>query len=266
MDAPLIEFRNLRKAFDANVVLDGVNLTVEQGMVTTIIGRSGVGKSVLLKHVVGLLTPDGGEILFHGQNVLDLSRAERKALKAKFAYMFQSMALFDSMTVFENIALPLKEKFHLPKAALRERVREKMRQLDLRDIENLYPSQLSGGMRRRVALARALITNPEIVLFDEPTTGLDPVRKNAVLRMINRYQREFGFTAVMVSHDIPEVFSISQKVAMLENGKILFAGTHEEILACADPVVRRFIRGEEEETLDDSDWGTNHFGVMRGFP
>ncbi|MCX8038090.1 MAG: ATP-binding cassette domain-containing protein [Candidatus Sumerlaeia bacterium] len=243
---PLIEFRNLRKSFGSQVVLDGVTLGIEQGKVTTIIGRSGVGKSVLLKHVVGLLTPDSGEVLYRGKNLFQMSRKERKALKSQFSYMFQSLALFDSMTVGENIALPLKEKTRLSKAEIRERVLAQMKQLELENIEDKYPSQLSGGMRKRVALARALITQPEIVLFDEPTTGLDPVRRAAVHNMIARYQGELGFTAIIVSHDIPEVFRISQKVAMLEKGRIMFEGTGNDILLCPDPVVRRFIEGDEE--------------------
>jgi len=248
MGEPLIQFCNVHKSFDSQVVLDGINLAIEEGLVTSIIGRSGVGKSVLLKHVVGLLEPDEGEILFHNQNVLTMRRSQQRQLKRKFSYMFQNAALFDSMTVYENIALPLEEKTKLPKAEIRKRVLAKMEQLELGDIPAKYPSQLSGGMRKRVALARALITNPEIILFDEPTTGLDPVRKTAVHSMISRYQREFGFTAVVVSHDIPDVFYISQKVAMLENGKIVFEGTREEIETCSDPVVQRFIRGEADTT------------------
>jgi phospholipid/cholesterol/gamma-HCH transport system ATP-binding protein len=242
---PLIQFRSVRKAFGNQTVLDGVDLTIEQGVVTTIIGRSGVGKSVLLKHVVGLLRPDGGEILYRGDNLLTLSRSGRRSLKSKISYMFQNMALFDSMTVFENIALPLEEKTRLSKGEIRKRVFERIVQLDLGDFPDKYPAQLSGGMRKRVALARALITAPEIILFDEPTTGLDPIRKNAVFSMIARYQREFGFTAVVVSHDIPDVFQISQKVAMLEEGRIIFDGTREEVLSSRNPLVRQFIEGQE---------------------
>jgi len=245
MSEPLIRFRNIRKSFDSQRVLDGINLAIEQGVVTTVIGRSGVGKSVLLKLVVGLLVPDEGEILYGDKNLLEMSGKERRSLKRKFSYMFQNTALFDSMTVFGNIALPLEEKTKLSGEAIREKVLEKMRLLELYDAEDKYPAQLSGGMRKRLALARALITDPEIILFDEPTTGLDPVRKAAVHNMIARYQRELGFTAVVVSHDIPDVFAISQKVAMLENGKILFEGTHAEIENCPDLVVQRFIRGEE---------------------
>jgi phospholipid/cholesterol/gamma-HCH transport system ATP-binding protein len=246
MNGPLIRFREIRKSFDSHVVLDGINLSIEKGMVTAIIGRSGVGKSVLLKLVVGLLVPDGGEILYNGENLLNMHPADRKRLKRKFSYLFQSMALFDSMTVFENIALPLEEKTQMSKADIRTKVLAKMAQLELHDVTEKYPSQLSGGMRKRVALARALITDPEIILFDEPATGLDPVRKTTVHNMISRYQKEFGFTAIVVSHDIPDVFTISQKVAMLDQGKILFEGTHDQIRNSPDPIVQQFIQGAEE--------------------
>jgi len=245
MPEPLIELKNVRKAFGEQVVLDGVDLRVEQDLVTTIIGRSGIGKSVLLKLVIGLLAPDGGEILYRGADVRNLSRAERRQFKREVSYMFQNLALFDSMTVYENVALPLEEKTRLSKAAIRERVMARLEQLDLHDVTPKYPSALSGGMRKRVALARALITEPRIVLFDEPTTGLDPIRKGEVHRMIARYQKAFDFTALIVSHDIPEVFGISQRVAMLENGRILFSGTAEAIVASEDPAVRRFIEGGE---------------------
>lgn len=246
MGKTLISLNNVFKAFDGLKVLDGVDLTIEEGVVTTIIGRSGVGKSVLLKHIIGLLEPDRGEILYQGTSLARLSSTQRRALKRKLSYMFQNMALFDSLTVYENIALPLEEKSRLARSAIRARVMAKIDQLDLTGFDGKYPSQLSGGMRKRVALARALITEPEIVLFDEPTTGLDPVRRNAVHAMISRYQSRFGFTAVVVSHDIPEVFGISQKVAMLENGRIVFEGTSEEIRNCSQAEVQRFIQGIED--------------------
>ena len=243
MPETLIEFRNVRKAFDGQKVLNGVDLDIEKGVVTTIIGRSGIGKSVLLKHVVGLLEPDSGEILYCGENMLEMSRLARKALKGKISYMFQQMALFDSLTVFENIALPLEERSRLSRREIYSRVMNEVKLLEIGKAVDRYPSQLSGGMRKRVALARALITEPEIVLFDEPTTGLDPIRKNTVHDMIAHYQREFGFTAVVVSHEIPDVFAISHRVAMLENGLIKFVGTPEAIQTSQDPVVRNFLEG-----------------------
>lgn len=244
-NSPLIEMKNVHKAFGSNRVLDGVNLRIHRGQITSIIGKSGVGKSVLLKHLIGLLTQDSGDILFEGRSLSQMNRKERAALKRKFSYMFQGSALFDSMNVFDNISLPLREKSNLEREAIRERVHEKMRQLDLPEIDHEYPSQLSGGMKKRVALARALVTNPEIVLFDEPTTGLDPIRKNAVHSMISDYQQRFGFTGVIVSHEIPDIFYISQRIAMLEDGKIFFEGTPEEIQGSEDAVVQQFLQGLE---------------------
>lgn len=246
MDTPLIEFKNVHKRFGTNRVLDGADLCIYEGQVTSIIGKSGVGKSVLLKHIIGLMTHDKGEILFEGKSLGQMSRQERRDLKKKFSYMFQGTALFDSMTVFENVALPLSEKSRLTKNEIRQRVDAIMTKLELVNIDGKYPSQLSGGMKKRVALARALITNPRIVLFDEPTTGLDPIRKNAVHRMISNYQKKFGFTGVIVSHEIPDIFFISQRIAMLDQGRILFQGTSEDIQNVSDPVVQGFIRGEEE--------------------
>jgi phospholipid/cholesterol/gamma-HCH transport system ATP-binding protein len=245
MGEPLIEFKNTTKRFGDNIVLDGIDLSVYKGEITSIIGKSGTGKSVLLKHIIGLLEPDSGEVFFEGKSLAGMRNAERRALKRKFSYLFQETALFDFLTVYENIALPLKETTSLPDSEIQRRVRDKMHQLDLREIDLSYPSQLSGGMKKRVALARALVTDPEIVLFDEPTTGLDPIRKNAVHSMIANYQKRFGFTGIIVSHEIPDVFFISQRVAMIEDGKILFQGTPEEIQRETTPVVKNFIQGLE---------------------
>jgi phospholipid/cholesterol/gamma-HCH transport system ATP-binding protein len=245
MQQPLIQFKNVEKSFGSLTVLKDANFSIQQGEVTTIIGKSGEGKSVLLKHIIGLIEPDSGEILFKGRPISRMRKEERRVLKKKFSYMFQNNALFDSMTIFENIALPLKEGTRTSDEIIRKRVLERMQQLDLKGIEDKYPSQISGGMKKRVALARALITNPEIVLFDEPTTGLDPIRKNAVHGMISDYQKRFGFTGIVVSHEIPDIFYISQRVAMLQSGRIFFEGTPEELQVTDDPVVKQFIRGLE---------------------
>lgn len=245
MEEPLIEFKNVQKRFGQQVILDDANLSINKGEITSIIGKSGVGKTVLLKHIIGLIEPDQGQILYHGKVLSKMTKDEKKALKKRFSYMFQGTALFDSLTVYDNIALPLKEKNLLPDAEIRKLVLNKMAQLDIREIEIKYPSQLSGGMKKRVALARALVTDPEIVLFDEPTTGLDPIRKNAVHSMISDYQQKFGFTGIIVSHEIPDIFYISQKLAMIDDGKIIFQGTPEEIREDPSPVVRGFIRGVE---------------------
>jgi phospholipid/cholesterol/gamma-HCH transport system ATP-binding protein len=245
MNQPLIQFENVYKRFGANQVLNGANLDIFQGEITTVIGKSGMGKSVLLKHIIGLLEPDAGRILFQGRSLSEMKRAEIDSLKAKLSYMFQDTALFDSMSVYENVALPLKEATSLPKGEIRTRVWNKMKLFDLEGIDEKYPIQLSGGMKKRVALARALVTEPEIVLFDEPTTGLDPIRKSAVHSMISDYQRRLGFTGVVISHDIPDIFYISQRVAMLDEGLIRFQGSPEEIQQATDEVVQQFIQGLE---------------------
>jgi phospholipid/cholesterol/gamma-HCH transport system ATP-binding protein len=244
MSEPLIQFDRVFKRFGDNVVLDGVDLSIYEGEVTAIIGKSGIGKSVLLKHIIGLIAPDAGEILFKGQAINAMSSAARRSVKLKFSYMFQGTALFDSMTVYDNVALPLKEKHRLPMREIQTRVREKLARMDLVDVEKKYPSQLSGGMKKRVAMARALVTDPAIVLFDEPTTGLDPIRKRAAHSMISEYQRTFGFTGVMVSHDIPDVFHISQRIAMLDSGRTIFQGSPQEIQNSTEPVIQQFIRGQ----------------------
>ena len=247
MDQPLIEFIDVRKSFGDHRVLDGIDLKIYKGQITTIIGKSGIGKSVLLKHIIGLLTPDSGRILFEGKPTDDFSPSDRRAFKMKCSYMFQGTALFDSMTVFDNIALPLVERHSLKRSRIAQLVSDKMVQLDIAGIETQYPSQLSGGMKKRVAMARALITDPEIILFDEPTTGLDPIRKNAAHSMIADYQQRLGFTGIMVSHEIPDIFFISQRIAMLDEGRIIFQGSCREIRDNPHPTIRAFINGMASE-------------------
>jgi phospholipid/cholesterol/gamma-HCH transport system ATP-binding protein len=242
---PLIQLQDVVKTLGANRVLDGVNLSIHRGEITAIIGKSGSGKSVLLKHIIGLLEPDEGSILFEGRRRAAMSPPEKKALRQKFSYVFQETALFDFLTVVENVALPLAERKGAVPAEIQRRVRDKLSQLDLYDVDHKYPAQLSGGMKKRVALARALVTEPDIVLFDEPTTGLDPIRKNAVHSMISDYQRRFGFTGVVVSHEIPDIFFIAQRVAMIDGGRIRFEGTPEDIQQAPDSEVRNFIEGLE---------------------
>ncbi len=245
MDQPLIQIIDVVKHLGNAPVLNGVNLNIYRGQITSIIGQSGTGKTVLLKHIIGLLEPDSGQVLFDGKPLAAMKKNERKALKRKFSYVFQDTALFDFLTVAENVGLPLVEHTDHNEAKIKDQVQAKLHQMDLYEIEHKYPSQLSGGMKKRVALARALVTEPEIVLFDEPTTGLDPIRKTAVHSMISDYQQRFGFTGIIVSHEIPDVFFISQRVAMLDNGRIRFEGTSDELQQSSDPVVRSFIRGLE---------------------
>jgi phospholipid/cholesterol/gamma-HCH transport system ATP-binding protein len=246
MQRPIIQFYNVFKKFGVNEVLRGVSLRIFQGQVTTIMGKSGTGKSVLLKHIIGLLKPDTGEILLYGQPISKMRPKQINRLRAKFSYVFQDAALFDSMTVYHNIALPLLEGTSLAKSEIRQRVLDKMEQFELQAARDKYPAELSGGMKRRVALARALVTDPEVVLLDEPTAGLDPVRRNAVYAMIVDFQKKFGFTAIMISHEIPDIFYFSQRIAMLDEGKIRFEGSPEELQRCTDSAVQLFIQGLEK--------------------
>lgn len=255
MTIPLVELKNVTKRFGERTILDMVNLTIFEGDITTIIGKSGVGKSVLLKHIIGLLKPDEGEILFNGKRLKGMTRKERKSFKRQVSYMFQNNALFDSLTVFENIALPLREKTRLHEDAIRSKVLAQIDRMELTEVTYKYPSQISGGMQKRVALARALVTEPKIILFDEPTAGLDPLRKNVVLSMIAHYQRKIRFTAILVSHDIPDVLFVSNRVAIIDSGRIPFQGTPMELEQSENPVVQQFIKGQA--SLKDELTGLN---------
>ncbi|MBF8253654.1 MAG: ABC-type transport system involved in resistance to organic solvent, ATPase component [Deltaproteobacteria bacterium] len=245
MGEPLIEFKNVTKSFGERTILDRVNLEVRDGEVTTIIGKSGTGKSVLLKHMIGLLAPTQGEILFRGRPVESMSRKELDELRSQFSYCFQNNALFDSLTVFENVALPLQQTTRMSRQEIESKVRERIDQLELSEVPHKYPSELSGGMQKRVALARALITDPKIVLFDEPTTGQDPIRKNAIFSMIVHNQKKFGFTTIMISHDIPDVFFISDRILVLYDGQIIFQGPYDEIDKLEHPMVDEFVKSLE---------------------
>jgi len=245
MDTPLIEFKDVTKRFGSRTILEQINLKIYEGQVTTIIGLSGSGKSVLLKHIIGLLEPDEGTILFQGEPLLKMTKSERMAKLAQISYMFQDNALFDSMTVYDNIALPLRETTKLGNTEIDSRVMARIEQTELQDAAHKYPSELSGGMQKRAALARALVTDPHIVLFDEPTSGQDPVRKNAILGMIAQYQRKFGFTAIMVSHEIPDVYFISNRILALYDRAIVFQGSPEELENFDHPFKDEVIRSLE---------------------
>ena len=246
MKDPLIEFQKVSKRFNNHVVLDQVDLTIYEGQVTTIIGKSGSGKTVLLKHIIGLMTPDEGTILFRGKPVQTMNRSQKDQTFGQISYMFQNNALFDSMTVFENIALPLQQTTRLSQKVIEERVRARMEQMELGDVAQKYPSELSGGMQKRVALSRALVTDPQIVLFDEPTTGQDVIRRNAILSMVAQYQRKFGFTAVLISHDVPDVFFISNRILALDEGKIIFQGTPDQFEDFEHPFLDEFVQSLED--------------------
>ena len=225
---PIIEFKGVTKRFDVRTILDRVDFKIYEGDVTTLIGLSGTGKSVTLKHIIGLLKPDEGQILYRGKPIDQMSKREWNAYISQVSYMFQNNALFDSMTVFENVALPLRQTTKLGKKEIEEKVLGSIEQTELTDVAYKYPSELSGGMQKRAALARALVTDPSIVLFDEPTTGQDPIRKNAILGMVAEYQKRFGFTALLISHEIPDVYFISNRILALYDKKIVFQGTPDE--------------------------------------
>lgn len=237
-----LKIRGLKKRFYQKWVLNGIDLDVEAATVTTIIGKSGVGKSVLLKCIANLLEPDAGSIELDGIPIAKRRICPNNEEAACFSYMFQNNALFDSMTAFENIALPLQETTRLKHSEIRDRVDGMLERLELYDASSRYPEELSGGMKKRVALGRALITDPRVVLFDEPTTGLDPERKLRTFEMIAEYRQSFGFTALMVSHDIPEVFRISDRVAWLNEGIIQFYGTSEKLIASGQMESAQFVR------------------------
>ncbi|MFA5902699.1 MAG: ATP-binding cassette domain-containing protein [Desulfobacula sp.] len=249
MTIPLIQFVNIRKSFEAQEVLKGIHLSIYSREITAIIGKSGTGKSVLLKHMIGLIQPDSGQILINGESVHQMSHEKIKIFRKELSYMFQDNALFDSMTIYENIALPLSERRYYPKNRIKDKVMYQIQELGLLGAEEKFPAQLSGGMKKRVALARALVTDPKIILFDEPTTGLDPIRKKNVHTMIKEYQEKFEFTAVIVSHDIPDIFNISQRVAMLDEGVIQFEGTKKDVLDSHNTMINAFIRGEEIQNI-----------------
>jgi phospholipid/cholesterol/gamma-HCH transport system ATP-binding protein len=262
MDKPLIEFQQVTKRFDGRTVLDCIDLQVFEGEVTTLIGKSGVGKSVLLKHIIGLLQPDEGRVLLKGQLMDRIKSHEKDSLLRQMSYMFQNNALFDSMTVYNNIAMPLRYDSRFDKSEIDDRVMERLRQTELEKDKDKFPDELSGGMQKRVALARALITDPKIVLFDEPTTGQDPIRKNAILSMIAEYQREYKFSAVLVSHDLPDVFFISNRIIALYEGRIIFQGLPEEFDDLDHPFRKEFVRSLEalEEELHGL-YSKRHFKI-----
>lgn len=242
----MIQIQGLVKSFGAQPVLRGVDLEVPAGAITIIIGRSGGGKSVLLRHLLGLLRPDAGRVLVDGVELTALRGRALDRVRERYGVVFQGGALFDSLTCAENVAFPLREKTRLAREEIARRVARALEQVGLADAAHKYPEEISGGMRKRVAIARALVTEPEIVFFDEPTTGLDPILVTGIHRLILELHRRLRFTAVMVSHEIPEIFEIADLVAMLHDGRIVEVGPPEAIQRSANPVVQQFIRGEPD--------------------
>ena len=250
----MIRIEQLHKSFDGVAVLKGISLEIGKGEILALIGRSGYGKSVLLKHVAGLMKPNRGRVVLDGHDMNLLRGKELRKLRNRLGFLFQSGALFDSMNIFDNVAFPLKEKTKLGEKEIREKVLYELEQVGLIGSENKYPSQISGGIVRRASIARALVEEPEIMLIDEPTTGLDPVTGQTILSLIDSCHQRLRFTGIIVTHEVPRIFEIVDKVAMLQDGVILFQGTPKEIMQCEEPAVKTFIAGSME-WLRDIDGG-----------
>lgn len=249
----MIELHGIHKSFNGQHVLRGVDLTIPKGKITVIIGPSGTGKSVLLKHIIGLLAPDEGKVSVGGIDVATLDSKRLAAFRRRFGMLFQNAALFDSMNVFENVAFPLIENGGLSEAEIQKRVAQMLGLVGLPDVEHKMPSELSGGMRKRVGLARAIALKPAILLYDEPTTGLDPLMTDAIDKLILSMQQELGITSVVISHDIQSTFQIADQIAMLSGGRIIAVGPPPVFRQSRDPMVRSFLEGrssaESEETI-----------------
>ncbi|MBW2318497.1 MAG: ABC transporter ATP-binding protein [Deltaproteobacteria bacterium] len=247
----MIKLVDIDKSFKNQKVLDKLNLEISSGEITVIIGQSGGGKSVLLKHIIGLIRPDKGEVLIEGVDIACLNDRKLNEIRKNFGMLFQGAALFDSMTVGENVAFPLNEHTRLTRSQIDEIVQQKLLQVGLRDVAHKMPSELSGGMRKRVGLARAIALNPKIILFDEPTTGLDPITADAIDRLIVDTQKHTGATCVVISHDIESTFKIAHTVAMLYRGKIIEIGKPDTIKSSQNPALRQFIQGKAEGPIMD---------------
>jgi phospholipid/cholesterol/gamma-HCH transport system ATP-binding protein len=236
-----IRIRGIEKTFGTHKVLRGIDLDVARGQINIIIGGSGQGKSVLMKHLMGLLKPDSGHIWVDGEDVVPLDDYELNRVRKKFGMLFQYSALFDSLTIEENVAFPLVEHTKMKKPEIHQVVVDRLASLGLRNIERKYPSEISGGMRKRVGLARALVLKPEILLYDEPTTGLDPIATKNVDDMIRDISKETGVTSVVISHDMASTFRIADRISMLHEGKIIESGTPDHILESTNEFVRAFV-------------------------
>ncbi len=243
----MIEVVDLHATLKGQRVLRGVNLKIDTGEVVALIGRSGEGKSVLVKHIVRLMKGDRGRIIVDGEDITHAKGKRLEKVREKMGYLFQEGALFDSYTVFENVAFPLVEKTDLPFEKIREIVLYELEQVGLKGMEHKYPAELSGGMKKRAALARCMVLKPKYMFFDEPTTGLDPLTARSIHRLIRETYERTRFTGIIISHDIPEIFSLVHKVAMLHEGRIIFYGTPSELERSDNPIVREFIEAALEE-------------------
>jgi phospholipid/cholesterol/gamma-HCH transport system ATP-binding protein len=248
-NSSMIAVRGLTKRIGEQEILRGVDLDVARGETLAIIGRSGGGKSILLKHLVGLMQPNAGEIWIEGQNIIGLNERKLGAIRLKIGILFQGAALFDSMTVAENIAFPLREAGERDPKILREKVREMLDVVELEGQEDKMPENLSGGMKKRVGLARSIIRRPKCVLYDEPTSGLDPVVSDSINRLICRLQERFGVTSIVVTHDMKSAFHVADHVVYLHEGRIYFRGTPAELQQTSDPILQDFLLGRSEEQI-----------------
>jgi len=237
----MIKVEDIYKSFNGFEVLRGASLKVGKGEIVALIGKSGYGKSVLMKHVAGLMKPDRGRVSVDGRDIARLNAKELGRLRSRFGFLFQGGALFDSLTVFDNVAFPLREKTKLKEKQIKDRVLSELDQVGLSGSENKFPAEISGGMIKRAALARALVREPEIMFFDEPTTGLDPITANTILALISSCHKRLNFTGIIVTHEIPKIFRIVAKVAVLDEGRILVVGSPDEILSSDNPTVQQFV-------------------------
>ena len=242
----MIRIRGLKKKLGKKQVLNGVDLDIPTGETIVVMGRSGTGKSVLFKHIIGLMTPDEGSIEVDGNHVVGLRENEMNEVRKRFGVLFQGAALFDSMTVGENVGLPLREHTKLADAEIRKRVAERLEWVGLKGVEDMKPASLSGGMRKRVGLARAIAMDPAYILYDEPTTGLDPIMSDVINRLIRSLQQRIGVTSIVVTHDMNSAYHVADEIAMLHEGRVVFTGTPDEARSTSDPMVRQFIEGSSE--------------------
>ena len=242
----MIQLRGVSKRLGTNQVLDGLDLDIPTGITMVILGRSGSGKSVLLKHIIGLMHPDEGRILVDDEDIAHLNETELNHVRHRFGMLFQGAALFDSLTVGENIALPMREHLKLPEAEIRRRVAERLSWVGLQGVEDMKPASLSGGMKKRVGLARAIAIDPAYILYDEPTTGLDPIMSDVINQLIRSLQKRIGVTSVVVTHDLHSAWKVGDRLALLHEGRVQFTGTPAEAEATSDMLVRQFIEGRSE--------------------
>ena len=242
----MIRIHGLKRKLGSKQVLDGVDLDVEKGENIVVMGRSGTGKSVLLKHIIGLMKPDEGSIEVDGVDIVGLNENDLNEIRKRFGMLFQGAALFDSMTVGENVGLALREHLRLDPREIQRRVAERLEWVGLKGVENMKPASLSGGMRKRVGLARAIAMDPQYILYDEPTTGLDPILADAISELIRSLQSRLGVTSIVVTHDMAAAYKVADRMAMLDGGRIVFIGTPEETRGTRDPLVRQFVEGSSE--------------------